>query len=164
MILMQWAAPTVSRLDILRQLDRFARRARAYAGIVALAIRPQHDALTRTQPATLDAAHSSDKNKVPADNERQRVLSVFDFFTREEGFTGNREEYYNPANSFLHNVLKRRMGIPISLSIVLIAIARRLGTRQRRARCGSEHDIGLLIQCIHRQASRSSRCRLRGTS
>ena len=128
----------------------------------------QHDALTRTQPATLDAAHSSDKNKVPADNERQRVLSVFDFFTREEGFTGNREEYYNPANSFLHNVLKRRMGIPISLSIVLIAIARRLGTRQRqrqrRARCGSEHDIGLLIQCTHRQASRSSRCRLRGTS
>ena len=45
----------------------------------------------------------------------------------ELGFTGNREEYGDPRNSFLDQVLDRRRGIPISLSIVTVEVARRLG-------------------------------------
>ena len=44
-----------------------------------------------------------------------------------EGFTGNRDEYYDPRNSFLNDVLDRKQGIPISLSVVYIAVGRRLG-------------------------------------
>lgn len=45
------------------------------------------------------------------------------------GFTGNREEYADPRNSFLDQVLERRVGIPISLSVVTVEVARRLGVR-----------------------------------
>ncbi len=45
----------------------------------------------------------------------------------EEGFRGNAENYYDPRNSFLNEVLDRKLGIPISLSIVYIAVGRRLG-------------------------------------
>jgi regulator of sirC expression with transglutaminase-like and TPR domain len=45
----------------------------------------------------------------------------------EEGFRGNRMEYYDPRNSFLNDVLDRRMGIPITLSIVYLEIGWRLG-------------------------------------
>src|SRR5438093_520977 len=44
-----------------------------------------------------------------------------------EGFAGDRSDYYDPQNSYLNHVLERRRGIPITLSIVTIEIARRVG-------------------------------------
>ena len=41
-------------------------------------------------------------------------------------FLGNEEEYYDPRNSCLNSVLMRRLGIPITLSVVYIEVARRL--------------------------------------
>lgn len=43
------------------------------------------------------------------------------------GFKGNREAYYDPRNSFLNDVLDRRLGIPLSLGIVLLEVGWRLG-------------------------------------
>jgi len=45
----------------------------------------------------------------------------------EEGFSGNSEDYSDPRNSYLNDVLDRRLGIPITLSLVLIEVGRRLG-------------------------------------
>ncbi len=45
----------------------------------------------------------------------------------EQGFHGNRENYADPCNSFLNDVLDRRTGIPITLSMIYIETARRLG-------------------------------------
>lgn len=45
------------------------------------------------------------------------------------GFRGNRSDYYDPRNSFLNEVLDRRLGIPITLAVVYIEVARRLGVR-----------------------------------
>ena len=45
----------------------------------------------------------------------------------EEGFHGNTEDYYDPRNSFLNDVLDRRTGIPISLCMVYMEVARRAG-------------------------------------
>ena len=42
------------------------------------------------------------------------------------GFAGNTENYYDPRNSFLNDVIDRRTGIPITLSLVYLAIAQRL--------------------------------------
>src|SRR2546428_10317338 len=47
----------------------------------------------------------------------------------EMGFRGNREEYDDPRNSFLNDVLDRRMGIPITLSTVYLEVGRRIGCR-----------------------------------
>ena len=44
-----------------------------------------------------------------------------------EGFRGNVEDYYDPRNSYLDQVLDRRMGIPITLAVVFIEVGRRLG-------------------------------------
>jgi regulator of sirC expression with transglutaminase-like and TPR domain len=45
----------------------------------------------------------------------------------EEGFRGNRDSYYDPRNSFLNDVLDRRLGIPITLSVVYLEVGWRLG-------------------------------------
>jgi len=45
----------------------------------------------------------------------------------EAGFHGNTIDYYDPRNSFLSCVLDRRMGIPISLAVVLMEVGRRVG-------------------------------------
>jgi regulator of sirC expression with transglutaminase-like and TPR domain len=45
----------------------------------------------------------------------------------EEGFRGNVEDYYDPRNSFLNDVLDRRTGIPITLSTLYIEVGRRAG-------------------------------------
>jgi len=43
------------------------------------------------------------------------------------GFSGNTDDYYDPANSYLDRVVAQRRGIPITLSVLTIAVARRLG-------------------------------------
>jgi len=45
----------------------------------------------------------------------------------ELGFRGNQEEYYDPLNSFLHMVIERRLGNPITLSVLGIEVGRRAG-------------------------------------
>jgi regulator of sirC expression with transglutaminase-like and TPR domain len=45
----------------------------------------------------------------------------------ELGFHGNAADYYDPRNSYLNEVIDRRTGIPITLAVVLMEIARRLG-------------------------------------
>jgi regulator of sirC expression with transglutaminase-like and TPR domain len=50
---------------------------------------------------------------------------------RDLGFRGNTEDYYDPKNSLLPDVLDRRIGIPITLSIVWCELARRSGVRAR---------------------------------
>jgi len=44
----------------------------------------------------------------------------------QEGLRGNSEDYYDPRNSFLNEVLDRKLGIPISLSIIYIEVAKRI--------------------------------------
>jgi regulator of sirC expression with transglutaminase-like and TPR domain len=50
-------------------------------------------------------------------------------FSGDEPFRGNHLDYYDPANSLLDEVIDRRTGIPITLSVVMIEVARRLGVR-----------------------------------
>jgi regulator of sirC expression with transglutaminase-like and TPR domain len=45
----------------------------------------------------------------------------------EEGFAGNQERYDDPRNSFLNDVITRRTGIPISLGVVYLDVARQAG-------------------------------------
>ncbi|MCW5624243.1 MAG: tetratricopeptide repeat protein [Burkholderiales bacterium] len=49
------------------------------------------------------------------------------YLFHELGFGADRDNYYDPRNTFLNDVLERRRGIPISLSVLYIAVGRRLG-------------------------------------
>jgi regulator of sirC expression with transglutaminase-like and TPR domain len=49
------------------------------------------------------------------------------YLFEDRGFRGNTQEYYDPRNSFLNDVLDRRLGIPITLSVVYMEVGRRVG-------------------------------------
>jgi regulator of sirC expression with transglutaminase-like and TPR domain len=59
----------------------------------------------------------------------EAVRAFNEFFYDELGFCGNRNQYDDPRNSFLNEVLNRRTGIPISLAVVYMEVARRAGLR-----------------------------------
>ncbi|KAF8932000.1 hypothetical protein BGZ47_011583 [Haplosporangium gracile] len=61
------------------------------------------------------------------DAQVDRLKDLIRFFTREKGFKGNTENYYDPFNSFIDKVLTRKVGIPISLCIVFAELAERVG-------------------------------------
>lgn len=55
--------------------------------------------------------------------------AVCDALFREGGLAGNEDRYYDPRNSYLCDVLALRKGIPITLSVIFLAVARRAGLR-----------------------------------
>ena len=57
----------------------------------------------------------------------QKVQALNYYLFSERGFSGNIEHYYDPRNSYLNEVIERRTGIPITLSILYIELGRRLG-------------------------------------
>jgi regulator of sirC expression with transglutaminase-like and TPR domain len=56
-----------------------------------------------------------------------RVAALAELVYGKLGFAGNSDDYYDPRNSYLNEVVDRRLGIPITLAIVLMALGRRLG-------------------------------------
>jgi regulator of sirC expression with transglutaminase-like and TPR domain len=57
------------------------------------------------------------------------IATLNAYLYEELGFSGNRDRYDDPRNSFLNEVLDRRLGIPISLAVVYLEIGRRAGLR-----------------------------------
>ena len=62
-----------------------------------------------------------------ASTELDRLQATLAFFYKESGFAGNVNNYYSPENSFIHQVLETRRGIPISLAVLLIELAGHVG-------------------------------------
>ncbi len=58
-----------------------------------------------------------------------RLDSLVHFLFEERRFRGNRVDYFDPRNSFLNDVLERRLGIPVTLSLLLVETGCRLGLR-----------------------------------
>lgn len=82
--------------------------------------------------ATLDALGEKARQHVELGvggrpSRRMRLRIVSEFFFGQLGFAGNREHYEDPRNSFLNDVIERRTGIPITLAVVFIEVARRAG-------------------------------------
>ncbi len=58
----------------------------------------------------------------------EQIIAAMNYFLyKEQGFAGNSGDYYDPRNSFLNEVMDRRLGIPITLSIIYMELGRRLG-------------------------------------
>lgn len=56
-----------------------------------------------------------------------KLITINQFLYREIGFSGNADQYDDPRNSYLNQVLDRKLGIPISLAVVQMAVMQRLG-------------------------------------
>ena len=85
-----------------------------------------------------------------------RSLAAFNTccFT-EHGFRGNRDDYFDPKNSFLNEVLERKTGIPISLSVLYMEVAQRIGL----ALAGVGFPGHFLVKYVREAAKRSSSTR-----
>lgn len=59
-------------------------------------------------------------------DERKKAKQLFKFVFEDLNFSGNQQDYHNPENCFIDSVVDRRSGLPISLSMVVMFIARRL--------------------------------------
>lgn len=56
-----------------------------------------------------------------------KIAAMNQYLFEELGFTGNATDFYDPRNSYLNDVLDRKLGIPITISVVYIEIGRRIG-------------------------------------
>jgi len=72
-------------------------------------------------------SRSLDKFVRGAESEAAQLRSINNFLFDELGFSGDDKNYYDPRNSYLNDVLDRRLGNPISLAVVQIELAQRLG-------------------------------------
>jgi regulator of sirC expression with transglutaminase-like and TPR domain len=78
--------------------------------------------------AKLDAMAATVRGRLAADAAaEQKVAALNRHLFGELGFCGNADAYYDPRNSYLNEVLDRRTGIPITLALVYMEVARRAG-------------------------------------
>jgi regulator of sirC expression with transglutaminase-like and TPR domain len=87
---------------------------------------------TQSVLAEIDTLAVRLKRRIPADAVPvQRLRWLNRFFFQELGFAGNVNNYYDPANSYLHRVLNTRRGIPITLAVLYIELATQIGLTAR---------------------------------
>ena len=66
-----------------------------------------------------------------AEDPYRRLACVDYVLFKQQGFKGNGDDYYDPENSFLNRVMARKTGIPITLSVLYMEVARRVGLEVR---------------------------------
>lgn len=78
--------------------------------------------------AQLDAFAAAIRPRLAEDAFAEQKLALLNHYLFAElQFAGNTDDYYDPRNSYLNEVLARRVGIPITLAVVYIEVGRRLG-------------------------------------
>lgn len=71
---------------------------------------------------------SKNINKIKLKNDPTSIINeVNHFLFMELGFKGNKENYYDPDNSYIDKVIEKRLGNPIALSMIYLIVTKRLG-------------------------------------
>jgi regulator of sirC expression with transglutaminase-like and TPR domain len=114
-----FAARPDAELDLVEGATAVARI--AYPGLEAHWVRSRLDALAAPlAPLGL--------GRLPA---LAQARALADHLYLAQGFRGNEQSYLDPDNSFINVVLERRLGIPITLAVVYIEVAQRVGVAAR---------------------------------
>ncbi|HZN23823.1 MAG TPA: tetratricopeptide repeat protein [Burkholderiales bacterium] len=79
----------------------------------------------------------------------EALISLNRYVFDELGFSGNAGDYYDPRNSFLNDVIDRRLGIPITLAVLYIEIGRRIGLPLE----GVSFPAHFLVKCVLRDGA-----------
>lgn len=75
----------------------------------------------------LDTMADEVQQQLPSERYPLRIIQTVNRYLYDDlGFTGNTTNYYDPCNSFLNDVIERRTGIPITLSLVYLEVTKRL--------------------------------------
>ena len=122
--LTEWSRRAVFRewTEFCRSGDRDLEKG---AFLIARSEYPQLDASQYEEVLNEHAYEIRQKLRAVRTN-GEAVREVIRFLFETVGYTGNERSYYDPENSYLNRVLDRRTGIPISLGVVFLLVARRL--------------------------------------
>ncbi len=77
--------------------------------------------------AALDGLCAAVADELSRDSDLDRVAALNRALFDRRGFSGNREQYGDPRNGYLHETVARRCGLPITLALVYLAAGRRSG-------------------------------------
>jgi regulator of sirC expression with transglutaminase-like and TPR domain len=95
-----------------------------------IALEEYADLDTQTYIDQLDQLGRTLRARIASESAPERQLAALNaLLFGEEGFRGNAVNYYDPRNSYLNEVLERRLGIPITLSLIYVDVGRRAGMR-----------------------------------
>ncbi|MBI2922481.1 MAG: tetratricopeptide repeat protein [Planctomycetes bacterium] len=117
---------------ILTQIEfgRYGRQPDSEIDLAVAAGRIAEDEYPRLRPSDILrplADLAARAPRLPGAPDRVRAAALARFLFKEEGFGPDEAEYYDPRNSYLNEVLARKVGIPLTLSLVLIEVAHRVG-------------------------------------
>lgn len=111
------AGPNVEKIDLLR-------------AALTIAHLDEDDLEVEAYVKHVERMADDIKKKLPADaNETQKLAALNDYLFKDNGFHGSRTDYYHRANSYLSRVIDDREGLPITLSVLYIELASRLGVK-----------------------------------
>ena len=79
----------------------------------------------------------------------EALIALNRYFFDELGFSGNAGDYYDPRNSFLNEVIDRKLGIPITLAVLYIELGRRIGLPLE----GVSFPAHFLVKCALREGT-----------
>jgi regulator of sirC expression with transglutaminase-like and TPR domain len=75
----------------------------------------------------LDTMAEDVRDRLPVESYPLRIIQALNHYLFTDlAFSGNAEDYYNPENSYLNRVIERRVGIPITLSLIYLELAKRI--------------------------------------
>lgn len=114
-------------LELLQQGDAADTRLAESALLIAQAGNPGVDVSAYLRQIDDWASYVRGRFDLQTADAAERIDQLNRFLFDELGFAGDTRDYSDPQNSFLHSVMDRRVGIPITLSILYIELGRRLG-------------------------------------
>jgi len=98
-------------------------------GAIAIAMHQTDGVDPAKVDATLQSFADTVRSRVRGSQPQAVLAHLHEFLFEEQGFTGNTDDYYNTANSYLPAVLESKRGLPITLSLIYKIVAERLGLR-----------------------------------
>jgi regulator of sirC expression with transglutaminase-like and TPR domain len=109
------------------QLDDIESPTALLQGAIAVAMHQVDEVDPEQIEETLQGYADIIQSRVRGPQEQAIVAHLHEYLFEELGFTGNTEDYYNPLNSNIAAVLESKRGLPITLALIYVDVARRLG-------------------------------------
>jgi regulator of sirC expression with transglutaminase-like and TPR domain len=113
------------------EMARVDTTAGLFRAAFAIAQHEQPPADVERAEATIGELTETVRRRVRSPSVEARLAHLHDVLFEVVGFVGNVEDYYNPSNSYLPDVLRTRRGLPITLALVYKCVAEGLGLAVR---------------------------------
>jgi len=98
-------------------------------GAMAIAMHEMQSVDVHSADRIIQSYAESIRSRVRGSQPQATLAHLHEFLFEDQGFRGNTEDYYDATNSYLPAVLKNKVGLPITLSLIYKTVAERVGLR-----------------------------------